>query len=131
MEHHTISNKDFHSNQVGRGIWHLWHSIGFSAKTTHDISILYEIILMYNTVIRCEECREHSNQYIAITHDSLYATLTNFNLTDSEIIEYFNRWLYEYHKHANIHAKLTSPSYEDVAEYYLNFESCKECSINK
>ena len=131
MDNPLINNSFFHSEDVGRGIWHSWHSVGFSATDKSDITSLYHIILIYNKVIRCKTCAPHSNSYIDETSESLYNVLKDINLTNSEIIDYFNRWLYEYHKRANEYAGKSSPSYDDIAEYYLNFEYCEDCGIKK
>lgn len=129
MNNQLINNDHFKPEYVGRGIWHSWHSIGFSAETRHDVAVLYETILLYNRVIRCKNCSEHSNNYIATTVKDIYAVLTDKNLTDSEVIDQFNIWLYNYHKKANENAGKKSPPYEDVAKFYLNFEYCtKECA---
>lgn len=126
MSDHQINNNHFSPEHVGRGIWHQWHSIAFSAESKEDIIVLYENILLYNKVIRCKECSYHSNAYIAKTYNDIYDLLNDENLSKREVIEQFNIWLYNYHKTANEHAGKSSPSYEDVAEYYLNFEYCTE-----
>lgn len=122
-----IKNDDFTAKLVGRGIWHFWHSVGFASKNREDVISLYHTILIYNKVIRCLECYEHSNKDINDTSDEIISVLKNDDLTDTEVIDFFNRWLYKYHCNANIHAGKNIeefPTYEDVAEFYLNFEFC-------
>lgn len=126
-----ICNDHFKAKYVGRGIWHEWHSVGFAAENREHINALYTVILVYNKRIRCKHCSEHSNDYIIETGEKVLEILNNYDLTDSEVIEFFNHWLYDYHNKANIHAGKNPamfPSYDEVADYYLNFESCdKDC----
>ena len=124
-----LSNNDFHAKDVGRGIWHYWHSVGFHSKYREDVISLYHTILIYNKVIRCAQCKEHSNHYIDKTGDDLVSKLKDITLTDTEVIDYFNRWLYQYHNEANLHSgkdPSTFPTYEEVVEFYLNYEMCNE-----
>lgn len=127
MSHSKISNEDFHAKLVGRGIWHLWHSVGFESQYREDVISLYHTILIYNKVIRCRHCHEHSNKFIDETGDEIVSILRDESLTDMEVIDLFNRWLYKYHNEANKHAGKNPkefPTYEDIAEFYLNFETC-------
>ena len=129
METNKISNNDFKPKDVGRGIWHFWHTVGFSAECKDDIISLYKTILIYSPKIRCNFCNSHSNLFIDSTSEYINSIFNNEDLTDSEIIDLFNRWLYKYHCQANIHSgkdPLLFPSYEEIAEFYLNFEICNE-----
>lgn len=128
-----ISVKDFLPKLVGRGIWHYMHSVAYSADSRQDIISLYHTILLYNRKIRCEECKEHSNNYIDETYGFVSGFLRDEALTDSEVINTFNDWLYDYHYNANIFAgkdPSTFPSKEDVAEFYLSDETCNSDCAN-
>lgn len=131
MENCKICNDHFIAKLVGRGIWHEWHSVGFVSECRDHIISLYTVILLYNKRIRCKHCSDHSNDYIIETGDKVMEILNNYELTDSEVIEYFNYWLYDYHCRANINSgkdPKTFPSYDEVANYYLNYEVCdKDC----
>lgn len=132
MSNPLINNDHFHSDEIGKGIWHMWHSTVYASQVREDVQALYRVILIYNNVIRCADCHPHSNSYIDKTYDYItIEVLYNMNLTDSEVINLFSIWLYNYHKEANQHAGKTSPPIDDVAEYYLNFEECKSCSMKK
>lgn len=125
-----LSNENFKSKDVGRGIWHLYHSVSFAATNLDDLLSLYAVILIYNSHIRCEICRKHSTLYIESTSAQIKEIFLS-DLTYSEINLYFNRWLYNYHNLANENADKdysTFPSYEEVADYYLNYQICsKDC----
>lgn len=129
MNNPLINNSHFHSEEIGKGIWHSWHSAGYAATQLSDLLAIYHFILLYNKVIRCKDCAPHSNSYLDETGDLLIEVLSNPKLTFSEKFDYFNRWLYEYHRRANEHAGKKSPPYDDVAEYYLNFEFCEDCGF--
>ncbi|MDR3597166.1 hypothetical protein [Clostridium sp.] len=127
-----IKNDHFKSKLVGRGIWHCWQSVGFASTNRHNIISLYEVILIYNERIRCGECADHSNTFITNTADYVVAFLKNLELTDSEVLNLFNRWLYDYHISANVHAGMLVselPTYDEVVEFYTNYERCDdECT---
>jgi hypothetical protein len=127
----SLVNEKFKMKDIGRGIWHLWHSVGFICKNKQDVVHLYENILMYNSVIRCKECGEHSNDYIVKTYDYI-VDLFKGDYTDSEIIGNFNIWLYEYHNSANLKSGKTEiPTYQEVIDYYSIFEACEsDCAGN-
>jgi len=125
----SIDIKDFSNDKITRGIWHSWHLIGFNAKNKSDVTVLYAFILMYVTNMVCKKCHEHSILYIKNT-SHITDVLNDYNLTDSEIIEEFNIWLYDFHKCANIHAGKTSPSIEEVIHFYLTLEVCEESCGN-
>lgn len=126
-----LHNDNFKMSEIGRGIWFEWHSVGFAAKNKLDCIHLYEHILMFNTRIRCKDCSIHSNDHIVDTSEYINS-IFNGNLTDSEIIDLFNRWLYNYHNSANLNAgknPSTFPTYDEVVEYYSVFEMCESgCS---
>lgn len=127
-----ISVNDFVSTLVGRGIWHYMHSVSYAADNREDIISLYHTILLYNKKIRCEKCKEHSNKYIDKTYSYVVGILKNKDLSDSEVINLFNEWLYQYHYNANLYAGKdpnTFPKIQDVAEFYMSDETCSsECA---
>jgi hypothetical protein len=123
-----IYNDHFKMSEIGRGIWFDWQSVGFSAKNKQDIINLYEHILIFNGRIRCRDCGIHSTDYLVDTSNYITKILTNSNLTDSEIIDLFNRWLYEYHNAASLHSgkdSSTFPTYDEVAEFHADFKVCE------
>lgn len=122
-----ISVKDFTGPLVGRGVWHYLHSVGYAADTRQDVISLYHTIFIYDKKIRCDECKEHSNKYIIDTYDYIVAVLKDLTLTDSEVINIFNDWLYEYHYQANVFSgkdPSTFPTRQEVTEFYLSDETC-------
>lgn len=122
-----LSNDDFIMIHIGRGKWNDWHSVGFAIETREQTIQEYEHVMISCRRIRCKECHEHAISFIAETSDYVWNFLTNHELTDSEIIDLYNRWLYDFHCVANINAKKDAnnfPTYEEVADYYLNFEVC-------
>lgn len=123
-----IYNDHFKMFDIGRGIWFDWQSVGFSAKNITDIIHLYEHILIFNGRIRCKECGIHSTDYIVDTSDYITKIFNDPNLTNSEVIDLFNRWLYEYHNTANLHSgkdPSTFPTYDEVAEFHADFKVCE------
>ena len=121
----SINIADFSNDKTTRGIWHSWHRTGFKAEFRSDVVVIYAFILMYVKDMICEVCNTHAKKFISKT-EYIVDILQDVNLSDSEVIEEFNKWLYLFHKTANEHAGKSSPSYEDVAEFYLELEVCKE-----
>ena len=121
----SIKIEDFKNEHVTRGVWHSWHRTGFKAKTRSDVVVIYAFILMYIADMICEICNNHAKSFISET-EYIVNILQDMTLTDSEVIEEFNKWLYLFHKRANENAGKTSPPYEEVAEFYLNLEVCHE-----
>lgn len=122
-----LENDDFKMSHIGRGKWNDWHSVGFSIKCKEQVIQEYEHVMMSCKQIRCKECHDHAIQYISDTSFYVWNFLSDSNLTDSEVIDLYNRWLYDFHNAANINSgkdSKTFPSYEDVCDYYLNFEIC-------
>uniref|UniRef100_A0A6C0BCU8 thiol oxidase n=1 Tax=viral metagenome TaxID=1070528 RepID=A0A6C0BCU8_9ZZZZ len=122
-----IKAEDFKPEYIGRGVWHSWQLTGFRAKTRSEVVIIYAFILMYVVNMICKNCQHHAKLYISNTgyiEDILNSK--EKDLTDSEIIEQFNIWLYEFHKSANLFSGKSSPSYDEVSEFYLNLKVCTE-----
>lgn len=122
-----ISNDHFNMSEIGKGIWFEWHSVGFAAQNKQDIIHLYEHILIFNSRMRCKVCNIHATDNIVNTSDYIIDIFTNSKFTDSEVIDLFNRWLYEFHNLANLHSGKdpnTFPTYDEVLDYYINFELC-------
>lgn len=122
-----LDNDDFKMVHIGRGKWNDWHSVGF-ALTARDQAIHeYEHVLISCSQIRCQECHDHARVYLINTQDHVWSFLIDINLTDSEVIDKYNKWLYDFHCAANLNSgkdPKTFPTYDDVANYYLNFEIC-------
>lgn len=124
-----LSNDKFKAKDVGRGIWHLYHSVAYSATCKDDIKALLRIIVNYDEVIRCGECKAHSNFILNRDWKYLETLLMDPELTDSEVIASFCTWLYNYHREANNNAgkdPSTQPTEQEVLEYYLNYTVCNE-----
>lgn len=119
-----IKKEDFTSDKIGRGLWHSWHLAGFRSKTRSDILLVFEFILFYVVNMHCEICSKHANQFIK--NNDILKYLLDDSLTDTEIINIFNQWLYTFHKAANNHAGKNSPSYEDVVSFYMSLERCED-----
>lgn len=125
----TISNDDFHMSHIGRGKWNDWHSVGFAIETRDQVLHEYEHVAISCDRIRCQECYDHAKHYIATTYDYVMSFLINYKITDSEVIDFYNRWLYDFHCAANINAGKnpeTFPSYQKVIEYYTSTDMCTE-----
>lgn len=120
-----IDVSDFSNDKIGRGVWHSWHRTGFKATSRSDVIVIYAFILLYVNNMICKICNDHAKEYISKT-DYIVEILENHKLTDSEVIEEFNIWLYNFHRHANMNAGKSSPSYEEVANFYLGLEVCHE-----
>lgn len=123
-----LSNEDFHMHKIGRGKWNDWHSVGFQLTERDQVIHEYEHVLISCGQIRCKECHDHAVEYIHKTSDYVYGFLVDYNLTNSEIVHLYNKWLYDFHCAANENSGKTTPhpSFEEVADYYLNFEVCEE-----
>lgn len=121
----NIDISDFSNEKIGRGVWHSWHRTGFKANSRSDVVVIYAFILLYVNNMICQICNTHAKEYITKT-DYIVEILENHKLTDSEVIEEFNVWLYNFHRHANMNAGKTSPSYEEVAKFYLGLEVCHD-----
>jgi hypothetical protein len=119
-----IKKEDFTSDKIGRGVWHSWHTIGFKARNRYDILLLYEFILLFVINMHCMVCSKHADQYIK--ENNILHILMDNSLTDTEIINIFNEWLYNFHKTANTHAGKISPSYEEVIKFYMSLERCED-----
>lgn len=127
QEDDEIKSEDFKNENITRGIWHSWHLIGYKAEKKTEIVILYAFILMYVKNMICEICKNHAFEYIS-KNIHIETILRDENLTDSEIIVYFNKWLYNFHKSANQHAGKDSPEESKVASFYLSLTTCnKNC----
>jgi hypothetical protein len=101
---------------VGRGVWFVNHCLSSAViehtdvdeiSTEEFLEVSHDAFITYCEFIYCGHCREHAEEYIA-RHP-----FTSFNPLD-----YFD-WLYEFHKSANEHAQKSSPSLEDVRNYFL------------
>ena len=125
MSTDKIDIKDFSNDHTTRGIWHSLHRTAFKAQDRSDVVVIYAFTLMFVKDMICKVCNTHAKQFISET-GYIVDILQDQNITDSEVIDAFNKWLYEFHKTANKHANKTSPSYEDVAEFYLQLEVCLE-----
>jgi len=121
----SITLDDFKNDQISKGIWHSWHRTGFKATVRSDVIVIYAFILMYVNVMICAVCNNHAKIYISET-GYIVDIMENMELTDSEVIDEFNRWLYNFHKRANENAGKSSPPYDDIAEFYLNLEVCHD-----
>lgn len=115
---------DLSSDKIGRGIWHLWHLLGFKAKEKRDIYNLYEMILTFVFNMICDVCHNHAALYI--NNYPIMEIIFDPNLTFTEIYDYFNRWLYCFHRTANYHAGIKSPSYNKVVSFYVKVERCDD-----
>lgn len=122
-----LSNEDFSMEKIGRGKWDDWHSVGFAIEEREQAIHEYEHVMIACNQIRCKECHDHALKYITKTAEYVWSFLTNNNITNSEVIDLYNRWLYDFHYQANLNSgkdQSKIPTYDDVAEYYLSFEIC-------
>lgn len=125
----SLSNDDFKMVHIGRGKWNDWHSVGFALENRDQVIYEYSRILISCGQIRCKVCHDHANIYINSTSEYVLKFLSDYSLTDSEVVDLYNRWLYEFHNAANVNSGKNSssfPTYEAVAEYYLNYEQCTD-----
>lgn len=120
----SIQSEDFTADKIGKGIWHSWHLTSAKAKVKRDIEVIYEFILIYVSSMICEICSEHAHKFVS--ENNFTQVLYNKDLTDTEIINEFNHWLYNFHKEANKHAGKQSPLYDDIISFYLNVQRCHD-----
>ena len=113
----SIKLEDFKPEFVGRGQWHLVHTLASKAKTPKEISSTIWAIRTLVLNLRCEECFKHATEYV-------------FKHPPENEADNLFKWTYEFHKTANNYAGKTSPSYEEVQRFYFtNNDKCqKGCS---
>jgi len=122
MNDNSIKIEDFGPEYVGRGQWHLIHTISSKAKNLDQRKNVVWVIETTVNNLRCEICFKHAIQYLKDNPIDLkiYDSLSLFE------------WTYNFHKSANKHAGKDSPSFEEVRKfYYENNERCtKNCGKN-
>ena len=111
----TISIDDFKPIFVGRGQWHVIHTLASIANTIDERRMVIWVIKTIVNNLRCASCLEHAIKYLK---DNPMDNL------ERNSIDLF-RYTYNFHKSANEYANKTSPSFEEVRVfYYENGERC-------
>ena len=111
----SISINDFKPEFVGRGQWHVMHTLASKTKTIDERKMVIMAIKTIVENLRCNACLKHALKYM--------------NEHPIDGLEYSNtdlfKYLYDFHVSANKYAGKSSPSYEDIRKfYYENNERC-------
>ena len=112
-----ISVQDYKPEYVGRGQWHVLHTLAAHAKTMEE---KYNVVWVMNTIVnnlRCLICYQHATEYLKDKWRPEYAS-------DHQILF---RFIYDFHAAANKHAGKTSPSFEEVQKFY--YENNERCTL--
>lgn len=117
----TIEVSDFKPEYVGRGQWHVIHTIASKANTIEERRMVIWTVRTIVRNLRCLKCLQHATEYIE-----------DHRIPENNSYELF-RYLYEFHKAANTYAGKSSPSFEEIRKfYYENGERCSdECGATK
>lgn len=121
----------FKAKHVGRGIWHVEHTLsacfvnqnGDISNLHNKIMTVYMCFIVYCKFIYCGICRHHAAGQI---HETSITSI--IESPDSNTPNILFDWFYDFHRAANIHAGKSSPSREDVREFFIEG---KENSIKR
>ena len=109
--------EDFRPEYVGRGQWHVLHTLASNAKTQKERDSLVWVLNTVVNNLRCLICYKHATKYLK---DNWRSTIA---YDQGELFLF----LYNFHKSANLFAGKTSPSFEEVKSFY--YENTERCTL--
>jgi len=118
-----IDVNEFQPELVGRGQWHVFHTLSSKADSYEQREMVKWVIITCINNLRCQICFEHATNYL-----KKHPIEKSLSSKESLFL-----YLYNFHSAANEYAGKTSPSYEEVKEFYFNNnQKCtKTCGKNK